>query len=64
MATYKVTVQLPESIKATERIRAGIIVDRVCGYEGELSEEQVAEIQADAYLAIEELKVSKSATSK
>ena len=56
MSTYKVTVNFPENLQATERRRAGIIVDRANGYEGELSAEQLEAIEADTYLTVEEVK--------
>lgn len=59
MSTYKVSiVNFPEGLEATERRRAGIVVDRVHGYEGELTEEQLEAIKADDYLEVEEVKTT------
>lgn len=49
---YKVTVQLPEGVSATTRTRAGIVVDRVHGYVGELTPEQLKSIKADRFLSV------------
>lgn len=57
---YKVTVDLPADINATQRIRAGIVVSREHGYVGELTEEQLKAIQADSYLTVTEAKSSGS----
>lgn len=49
---YKVTVQLPEGVSAMTRTRAGIVVDRVHGYVGELTPAQLKSIKADRFLSV------------
>lgn len=57
---YRVTiVGFPQSIRATKRVRSGVIVDRVTGYEGELTEEQLAAIKGDSYLKVEKVESDK-----
>jgi len=53
--TYKVIVTdtFPAEIDANGRHRAGIFVDRVHGYEGPLTEAQLAAVEADSYLRVE-----------
>jgi hypothetical protein len=53
---YKVTVQFPAGVFADQRIRAGVVVNRVHGYVGELTDEQLAAIKADQHLSVEKYK--------
>lgn len=62
--TYKVTVEFPAEIPAVERHRAGIVVNRVYGYEGPLTEEQLGAIEADSYLTVEAIDVPAPAPKK
>jgi uncharacterized Zn finger protein len=56
MTTYKVTIKNAHSFIADQRRRAGIVVSKDDGYEGELDADQLAEIKADDYLEVDEIK--------
>lgn len=50
---YKVT--LPREFPYEQRIRAGIVVNKIHGFEGELTDEQVKAIQADGLLTVQKI---------
>lgn len=52
MSKYVVTINQPRSFSAEQRVRAGIVVSREHGYEGELTEEQLDAIKADRELTV------------
>jgi hypothetical protein len=47
---YKVT--LPREFPYEQRIRAGVVVNKVHGFEGELTDEQLEAIKADKVLTV------------
>ncbi|MDR6794731.1 hypothetical protein J2X12_004121 [Pseudarthrobacter oxydans] len=56
---YKVT--LPREFPYNERVRAGVVINKEHGYEGELTDEQLEAIQADSLLTVEKVEAPKQA---
>jgi hypothetical protein len=56
---YKVT--LPREFPYEQRIRAGVVVNKVHGYEGELTDEQLEAVNADQLLTVSEAAAPKAA---
>lgn len=59
---YKVT--LPKEFPYNERIRAGVVINKEHGYEGELTDGQLQAIQADNLLTVEKIEATKETTPK
>lgn len=50
---YKVT--LPREFPYEQRVRAGIIVNKVQGFEGELTDDQLEVVKADSILTVQKI---------
>ncbi|MCO4274270.1 hypothetical protein NG701_07485 [Pseudarthrobacter sp. HLT3-5] len=46
------SVTLPREFPYEQRVRAGIVVNKVYGFEGELTDEQLEAIKADGVLSV------------
>lgn len=64
MSIYKVTIADAFNFPADQRIRSGITVLKATGYQGELTDEQLEAIEADSYLAVEEVTEPAAAPAK
>ncbi|MDI3211768.1 hypothetical protein [Arthrobacter sp. AL12] len=59
---YKVT--LPREFPYEQRIRAGIVVNKEHGYEGELAAEQLKAIKADKVFSVERIETEAEKQTK
>jgi hypothetical protein len=61
---YRVELASPLSFPADQRTRAGVVVTKQDGYEGELSDEQLEAIKADEHLVVTKVAAKKNASTK
>ena len=60
--SYRVT--LPKEFRYDHRVRAGVVVNKVHGYEGDLTKQQVAAIKADPLLSLVEIEEKPATPAK